>query len=153
MKIAFANDHAGFTMRTPILTLLKRLGHEVLDFGSDSPKPVDYPDYAIPAVRAVIAGEADRAILVCGTGMGMCIVANKFPGIRCTLCTDHYMARYARTHNDANVLALRGRAMEPHVNLQIVKTWLQLPFESGRHVRRLKKIAALEAENFKNNTK
>jgi ribose 5-phosphate isomerase B len=149
MKIAFANDHAGFAMRAPIINLLKSLGHEVLDCGSDSTESVDYPDYAACGARAVVEGRADRAILVCGTGMGMCIVANKFPGIRCTLCTDVYMARFARTHNNSNVLALRGREIDPALNLEIVKTWLELPFEGGRHERRLKKIAEIEKQNYK----
>jgi ribose 5-phosphate isomerase B len=149
MKIALGNDHAGFAMREPIINLLKRLGHEVLDCGTNSAEPVDYPDYGACAVRAVVEKRADRAILVCGTGIGMCIVANKFPGIRCALCTDDYMARYARTHTDANVLALRAREMDAATNLKIVKTWLEMPFEGGRHARRINKITEIEKQNLK----
>jgi ribose 5-phosphate isomerase B len=146
MRITFANDHAGAEMRGRIIEYIKNLGHEVIDCGSDNEQSVDYPDYGALAVRAVTEGRAERAILLCGTGLGMCIVANKFPGIRCGTCTDLYTAKMSRTHNDTNVLSLRARNMELEKNLEIIKVWLEEEFEGGRHERRLAKISEIERE-------
>ena len=145
MKIAFANDHAAVPlMRAKLVEHLEAGNDEVIDYGSDSSEPVDYPDQAAKAVKAVLNGEADRAVLVCGTGIGMSIAANKFPGIRCALCTDEYAARMAREHNDANVLALRGRQIDPEQNLRVLDAFLGAEYLGGRHQRRLDKIARLE---------
>ncbi len=144
MKIAFANDHAALEMRNDLVEAIKEGGDEVLDFGSDSPESVDYPDMAEKAVRAVLRGEADRAVLVCGTGLGMSISANKFPGVRCALCTDEYAARLSREHNDANALALRGREMDLGMNRRILDIFLRTDFKGGRHQRRLDKITDIE---------
>lgn len=149
MKIALASDHAGYEVRNQIIDFLKSAGHEVIDYGSQSPDSVDYPDYAIKGVRAVMEGKAHRAVLLCGTGIGMSIVANKFPGIRCAVCTDLYSADQARRHNDANVIALRARNIDPLINIQILHIWLSTPFSGGRHKRRNEKIARLESLNFR----
>jgi ribose 5-phosphate isomerase B len=141
MKIAFANDHAGVEMREPLLKLLHDGGHEVLDFGTETTDPVDYPDQAAKAARALEAGQADRVVLVCGTGIGMSMAANKFPGVRCALCTDAYAARMAREHNDANALALRGRRMDAEQNREILATFLNTAFSNEeRHQRRVNKM-------------
>jgi len=144
MKIAFATDHRGAVMRRQIIEHLKKLGHEVVDFGSDSEVSVDYPDYAAKAAGAVAAKKADRAILICGTGIGMGIAANKITGIRAAVCTDEYGARMARSHNDANVLALRSTSQYPATNLSIVDIFLTTEFEGGRHQARINKIRNLE---------
>lgn len=145
MKTAFANDHAAAGMRKEILNDVKKESSgKFLDYGDDSTEPVDYPDMAQKAVEAVLRGEVDRAVLVCGTGLGMSITSNKYPGIRCALCTDEYSARMAREHNDANVLALRGRHMDPEMNRKIIRTFFHTKFGGGRHQRRLDKIAEIE---------
>jgi ribose 5-phosphate isomerase B len=133
-------------MRREILDHLRKTTHEILDLGTDSTESVDYPEMAKKAVHAVQSKQADIAILICGTGIGMCIAANKFRGIRCALCTDEYGARMARTHNDANVLALRGRRMDVEQNLAIIDTFLNGKYEGGRHQRRLDLIARFEKE-------
>jgi ribose 5-phosphate isomerase B len=144
MRIAFANDHRGALIRNQIIQRIEKHGHEVIDFGSDTEAPVDYPDYAAKAAEAVARKEADRAVLVCGTGIGMSIAANKIAGIRCAACTDEYGAQMARSHNDANILALRATHQNPAVNLSIVDTFLDTEFEGGRHLRRVNKIRNLE---------
>ncbi|MCD6386205.1 ribose 5-phosphate isomerase B [Candidatus Sumerlaeota bacterium] len=146
MKIALGNDHAGYEQREVVLRVIEGLGYEVVDLGTFSPEPVDYPDIAEAVVRKVLNGEADRGILICGTGIGMGMVANKFPGIRCSVCTDEYAARMARAHNNANVLALRGREIDKAVNERIVRIWLSTHFEGGRHKRRVDKITTLEEQ-------
>lgn len=146
MKIAFSNDHAATAMRAPLLEYLKKGGHEVLDFGTAATDSVDYPVKAAEAVRAVQRKQADLAVLMCGTGIGMCIAANKFKGIRCAVCTDEYAARMAREHNNANVLALRGRRMDPDQNRAILDAFLNTAFAGGRHQRRLDQIAGFEKE-------
>ena len=144
MKIAFTNDHAAVEAREQIIRKLRELGHEVIDLGAKSPESVDYPNYAAAAARAVAAGEADRAVLVCGTGIGMSIVANKFRGVRCAVATDTYAAEMSRRHNDANCLALRAREQSPETNEQILDVWLKTEFEGGRHERRVKLIQDFE---------
>ena len=146
LKIAFANDHAGFPQREPLIALLRQMGHEIQDYGSASPDAVDYADYSGPACEAVRDGRADRAILVCGSGIGMSIAANRFPGIRCALVTDEFAARSSRSHNNANVLALRAREQSAALNDAIVKVWLETPFEGGRHQRRIEKIESVSRD-------
>jgi len=125
--------------------LLKELGHEVEDFGCDCEQSVDYPDYAIPVCERVVKGEADRGILICGTGIGMSIAANKVPGIRCALVHDLFSAKATREHNDSNVLALGERVVGPGLAQEIVRVWLETPFSQGeRHVNRVNKVMAIE---------
>ena len=131
-------------MRKQIIEHLKKRGHEVIDFGTDSEASVDYPDYAAKAAKAVAAKQADRAILICATGIGMSIAANKIQGVRAAVCTDEFGARMARSHNDANVLALRGTNQNPATNLTIVDIFLDTEFEAGRHQVRVNKIRSLE---------
>lgn len=140
MKIAFANDHAAAGERQALITKMRAMGHEVVDFGSSEPGPVDYPDYAAPAARALSAGETDCAVLICGSGVGMSIVANRFPGVRCALVTDLFAAESSRRHNNANCLALRAREQSRELNEQILETWLATPFDGGRHEHRVRKI-------------
>jgi len=146
MKIALANDHAGHSLREAVMETVRHEGHELIDFGHDGEDSVDYPDYARLAVEAVLRQQADRAILICGTGIGMCITANKFPGIRCALCYDVYSAEMARRHNNANVLALRGRLADANLARQIVEAFLREPFLQGRQQRRLDKIHQIEID-------
>ncbi len=145
MKIAVASDHAGYKLKEELKMLLREFGHEVRDFGTHSEEPVDYPDFIVLAAEAVSRGECDRAIVLGGSGNGEAIVANKVPGIRCALCHDVTTARLARAHNDANVLAIGQRIVGPAVTRDLVREWLETPFEGGRHERRLEKLAALEA--------
>jgi ribose 5-phosphate isomerase B len=147
MRIAFGNDHRGVALRARIIEHLKSLGHEVVDFGTNSDASVDYPDFAAKVAGAVSAKKADLGILVCGTGIGMSIAANKVPGIRAAVCLDEIGAKMARAHNDANVLALRGTHQDPDLNMKLVDTFLTTPFEGGRHERRVKKIEKLETQH------
>jgi ribose 5-phosphate isomerase B len=140
LKIAFANDHAGFPARERILVKLRSLGHEVVDFGVSSDSAVDYPDYARPAAQALAQGEVDRAVLVCGSGVGMSIAANRVAGVRCALVTDLFAAEGSRRHNNANALALRAREQSPDLNDAILELWLKTPFDGGRHKQRVDKI-------------
>lgn len=132
-------------MREHLLPILKQLGHEVLDFGADGQASVDYPDYASPALRALISGQVERTILVCGSGVGMSIVANRIPGVRCALAVDVWTAEMSRRHNDTNCLALRAREQDPKVNVAIVEKWLATDFEGDRHRRRIEKIEEIAA--------
>jgi len=147
MKIAFANDHAGFDVRNDLISFIHGLGHEVVDFGTDSDKSVDYPDFAKPAIKALLAGQVDRAVLVCGSGIGMSIVANRYVGVRCALATDVFAARVSRAHNDANCLALRAREQPRQLNHDILEVWLNTPFDGGRHIQRIRKIEPDAADN------
>ena len=140
MKIAMGSDHAGLEMKEFVKGLLAGRGHEVEDVGTHDGASVDYPDFAQAACRKVLAGEAERAILVCGSGVGMSMAANRFKGIRAVLCTDLYLARFSRLHNDANVLCLPGRLMGPGLAEEVVRVWLETPFEGGRHSRRVEKM-------------
>lgn len=150
MKIAIASDHAGRELKEEIVAFLKEKGIDIVDFGVDNPESVDYPDYGIKVARAVSKGEAEKGILSCGTGIGMSIVANKFPNVRAALCHDMFTARMSRMHNDANVLVLGGRTLEKDVALLMVGVWLKTGFEGGRHQRRLDKIKSLEMGLFNN---
>ncbi len=146
MRIAVASDHRGFAVKGKILARLAELGHEALDFGPESSQSVDYPDFAAKVAAAVSSGQVDRGILICGTGMGMCIVANKFAGIRAAPCHDDLTAEMSRLHNDANVLCLSADLLGDRLVNRMVEIWLKTEFEGGRHKRRLEKIAQYEAQ-------
>ncbi len=140
MKIALGSDHAGFDYKKRIHALLESLGHEVHDFGTDSAEPVDYPVFIRPAAESVARGECERGIVLGGSGNGEAIVANKVRGIRCALCWSLDTARWAREHNDANVLALGQRTIPVELALEIVRVWLVTEFAGGRHARRVAQI-------------
>ena len=142
--IALGADHAGFQVKEALKAWLIEQGYEVVDYGIHSPESVDYPDYAAQVAEAVADQKVERGVLVCGTGIGMAITANKVAGVRAALCSDLYTARASREHNDANVLALGGRLMGPEVALDILRMWLATDFAGGRHRRRVDKIADLE---------
>ena len=144
MKIALGSDHGGFELKNIIKEHLLQKGNEILDFGTESSKSVDYPEYGFKVGQAVIAKETDLGVVVCGTGIGISIAANKVKGIRAALCTDSYMARMAREHNNANILALGSRVIGPGVALDIVDTFLNTAFGESRHARRLKLITDFE---------
>ena len=146
MKAAIGFDHAGISLKNEILPILEELAIEWKNFGTDSEESVDYPDFGERVAEEVSKGNFDRGILICGTGIGMSIVANKFPGIRAALCNDAYSAKMSRLHNDANVLILPGRVIDNEAAKIIVKIWFSTPFEGGRHQRRLDKIKAIEAK-------
>ncbi len=146
MRAAIGCDHAGIGLKNQILPILEELAIEWKNFGTDSKESVDYPDFGERVAEEVSKGNFERGILICGTGIGMSIVANKFPGIRAALCNDAYSAKMSRLHNDANVLILPGRVIDNEVAKIIVKIWFSTPFEGGRHQRRLDKIKAIEAK-------
>jgi len=145
LKIIIGSDHAGFDLKEA----LKESFDGMVDVGTYNEDSVDYPDFAAKVARAVSSGEFDRGILICGSGVGMSIVANKFPGVRAALCTDIDTARMSRMHNDANILVLAGRRTDVKTAVAIVKVWLDTPFEGGRHKRRLDKIKNIEEEEDK----
>lgn len=140
MTIALASDHAGFRYKGVIAEHLKQLGYTVLDFGTDSETPVDYPRFIRPAAKAVATGACDIGIVLGGSGNGEAIVANKVLGIRCGVCWNVESARLARAHNNANMISIGERMMPPETALQIVDTWLSTPFEAGRHQQRIDQI-------------
>lgn len=144
--IAIGCDHRGLALKQVIMPFLQKAGHSYQDFGCYNTDPVDYPDIAQKVGEAVASGNFDQGILICNTGIGMSITANKIKGIRAALCCDAFAARLARQHNDANVLCLRGEAIDTKSALEIVKTFLATDFEGGRHVQRVNKIRALEVE-------
>lgn len=148
MRIIIGSDHAGFPLKEEVAAFLRREGHAVTDVGTDGETPVDYPDYARRVAQAVAGGTHDRGILVCGTGTGMAIAANKVPGIRAVVALDEETARLGRAHNDTNVLALAGRRTGKDEARKIVRTWLETPFEGNRHERRLDKIREMEKSYF-----
>ncbi len=143
MRVVLASDHAGFDLKEKIKAWLEKAGYTVLDVGCHSCASVDYPVYGAEAIQKILAGEAERGILICGTGLGMSMVANRFPGIRAALCHEPYSARMCRLHNDANVLVLGGRIIGEALALEIVEIFLRTPFEGGRHERRLKLLEEL----------
>ena len=147
MKIAIASDHRGYEVKGKILFLLEELGHETTDYGPDNAESVDYPDFAAKVAHAVSAGDIERGILICGTGIGMCITANKFAGVRAAACHDDLTARMSRLHNDANVLCLSGDLLGDRLVNRMVEIWLTTEFEGGRHTRRIDKITGFESEN------
>ncbi|NOY77994.1 MAG: ribose 5-phosphate isomerase B [Calditrichaeota bacterium] len=140
MSIAVGSDHAGFELKEAIREYLESLNLSVKDFGTFTTDSVDYPDFAYAVASAVAKGEFDRGILICGTGIGMSIVANKVKGIRAAECTTSYLAEMSRRHNNANVLTLGGRVLSAEEAQTIVRVWLETPFEGGRHQRRIDKI-------------
>lgn len=146
MRIAIGSDHAGYELKSAVGTLLAGDGHDVEDVGTDSTESVDYPDFAAAAAEMVAEGEADRAVIVCGSGVGVSIVANKLDGVRAVNAHDPDEAEMSRRHNDANVLTLSGRRLEPGDAAPIVERFLATDFEGGRHARRVEKIAAIERE-------
>lgn len=149
MRIAIGCDHAGFRLKLEIVQWLKNqpAGHGIEDYGSHSEEPCDYPDIAVPLAHAVAKGYHDRGILVCGTGVGMAIAANRIHGVRAVNCSENFSARSSREHNNANILTLGERVLEVAPALEIVKLWLQTPFSGEpRHERRLEKIEELAAE-------
>ncbi|GAB6935025.1 ribose 5-phosphate isomerase B [Calditerricola yamamurae] len=148
MRVALASDHGGYRLKEELKPLLDELGVAYEDFGCHGEEAVDYPDYALPVAEKVARGEFDRGILICGTGIGMCITANKVPGVRCALVHDTFSARATREHNDSNVLALGARVIGPGLAREIVRMWLETDFVGGRHERRVNKIRAIEARQL-----
>lgn len=144
MKVAIASDHGGLNIKREIIELLTELGYEYQDFGCACEASVDYPDYALPVAQKVAAGEFDRGILICGTGIGMSIAANKVKGIRCALCHDTFSAKATREHNDSNVLAMGERVIGAGLAREIALIWLSTSFTGGRHTRRVEKITEIE---------
>lgn len=149
MRIGIACDHGGFELKEELKSFLQTLGHEPIDLGTFNETSVDYPDYGMMLAEQVSRGELKLGILICGTGIGMSIVANKYKGVRAALANDLYSARYSREHTDANVLVIGGRIVGKDLAKEIVKTWLESSFLGGRHQRRLEKIAFLEEKNFR----
>lgn len=145
MKLAIGCDHGGWELKQEILAFLKNIANiQVADFGPAGKDSVDYPDFGAKVSEAVSKGTMDRGILICGTGIGMSIVANRFPGVRAALCHDHFTAQMSREHNDANVLVMGERVIGKGVAMEIVKTWLDTGFAGGRHQKRLDKITSIE---------
>jgi len=144
MKIALGCDHRGYEAKELIKSILQRAGHEVQDFGANESKSCDYPDYAIPVALAVARNEMDRGILICGSGIGMSITANKIHGIRAALCHDELTAQMSRKHNNANVLCLPAMLINDPLITRIVENWLNTEFEGGRHERRVEKMMSAE---------
>lgn len=147
MKIAIASDHGGFQYKEKIIELLQSQNIEYMDFGPLDETSVDYPDYAKPVAESVVNEACDRGILICGTGIGMSIAANKVPGVRCALVHDVFTAQVTREHNNSNILAMGQRVIGEGLMLLIVKTWLEAEFEGGRHQKRIDKVSALESCN------
>jgi ribose 5-phosphate isomerase B len=149
MQIGVACDHGGFELKEELKPFLKSLGAEPMDMGTFSEESVDYPDFGVLLAEKVSRGELEKGILICGTGIGMSMVANKFPRVRAALANDLYSSRCSREHNDANILIIGGRIVGKELAKEIVKVWLETPFAGGRHKRRLEKVEALEKEKFK----
>jgi len=144
MRIAIGNDHGAVDMKNHVMAWLKDNGYEVVNFGTDTTESTDYPIYAEKVARAVVSGECDRGILICGTGIGISISANKIHGVRCALCSEPVSASLCRRHNDANIVAMGARTIGPVMAEEIVRTFLTTDFEGGRHARRVEKIMALD---------
>ena len=140
VKIAAGADHAGYALKQELIARLRAAGHDVVDLGTSSEESVDYPVFAHAVAAKVAAGEAERGLLICGSGIGMCMAANRHPGVRAALCHDAFTAEYARRHNNANVLCVGSRTTGPGVGVQILDIFLATPFEGGRHERRVAKI-------------
>lgn len=152
-KIALASDHAGFALKEKVRDYLIAQGYDVADQGTSSPESVDYPDFAERVADSVVDKAADFGVLVCGTGIGMAIAANKVPGIRAATCTDTISAQFARAHNDANVLTMGGRVTDEATARRILDTWLATPFEGGRHQRRVVKISEIDQRHHTEKSK
>ena len=147
MKIAIGCDHGGYELKRYIKTVLDDMNIESIDFGTTSTDPIDYPIYAVKVAKAVANKEVDKGILICGSGIGMSICANKVKGIRAALCNDLYTAKYSRLHNDANVLCLVARVVSPDLAKEIICSWIDTAFEGGRHEQRVKKMMGIEKNN------
>lgn len=147
MKVAIASDHRGYHLKEKVVSLLKAEGHDVLDMGPSTEESVDYPDFAALVASRVSDGSVDRGVLICGTGIGMAISANKFPGVRAAACVDEVTAELSRRHNDLNVLCLSGDLISSRVTERLVQIWMSTEFEGGRHQRRVEKIHQLEQAN------
>jgi len=148
MRIAIACDHPGVALKDRLVELIKARGHEIIDLGTDGPASVDYPDYALRVTEELTAGRCDSGVLICGTGIGMSLSANKVPGIRAAVATNSYMARMARAHNDANVLCLGARVIGEGVAEEILDAWLETPFLGGPHAVRVDKIRGIEQRHL-----
>jgi len=146
--IAIGSDHAGYLLKADIIKFLESKGLEVKDFGTNGPESVDYPDFGQAVAEAVSNKECEKGIIICGSGIGISIAANKVSGIRAALCTDSYMAKMSRQHNDANILAIGERVIGPGVAFDIIETWLNTEFLGGRHQNRVTKISNIEKKYF-----
>jgi ribose 5-phosphate isomerase B len=144
MRIAIGTDHRGFPIRSKVVELVEKLGHQAVVVGTDSAESVDYPDIAAEVAEKVSQNGVDRGILICGTGLGMCIAANKFPGVRAAPCHDDLTAEMSRRHNDSNILCLSADLLGERLIDRMIELWLNTPFEGGRHARRVEKITELE---------
>lgn len=147
MKIAIASDHRGVQIKSQIISQVEGLGHEVVDYGPTTEESVDYPDFASTVAKLVSNGSVDRGILICGTGVGMCITANKFPGVRAATCHDDVTTEYSRRHNNTNIMCLSADMLGDRLLTRIIEIWLKTEFEGGRHQRRIDKIRDLERQN------
>ena len=148
MKLAIGCDHGGIDLKLEIVKHLEERGIELVDFGIKEYQSVNYPEIALPLAKAVAAGECDMGILVCGTGIGMSIAANKVKGIRAAVCSDHFSAKYTRLHNDANILCLGGRVIGPGVANEMVDLFIDTAYEGGRHATRVQMITDIENNNL-----
>ena len=144
MKIGIGNDHSALELKAEIIDFLKEKGHEVVDYGTNSPESCDYPIYGEKVARAVAAGEVEKGILICGTGLGISLAANKVEGIRAVVCSEPFTAKMSRAHNDCNVLAFGARVVGDELAKMIVKEWLDAEFEGGRHQRRVDMLMEIE---------
>ncbi|MCX8129569.1 MAG: ribose 5-phosphate isomerase B [Clostridia bacterium] len=142
--IAVGSDHAGYLLKTEVIKFLKDSGYEVKDFGTCDESSVDYPDFGLAVAEAIASGNCEKGIIICGTGLGISMAANKVPGIRAAVCTDSYMARMSREHNDANVLSLGARVIGAGLALDIVDIWMKTDFQGGKHLTRVNKISDIE---------
>jgi ribose 5-phosphate isomerase B len=147
MKIAIGSDHRGFEVKQRLLALLRAMNHEVEDAGTDGKASADYPDFAFRVAQAVGSGRAERGVLICGTGIGMCIAANKVAGVRAAPCHDSITAEMSRRHNDANVMCLSADLLGEELIERMLRLWLETPFDGGRHARRVSKIVQFESEH------
>ena len=147
MKIGIGNDHSALELKAEIIEFLENKGHEVVDYGTHSPESCDYPVYGEKVAHAVVNQEVDQGILICGTGLGISLAANKVKGIRAAVCSEPFTARMARQHNNCNILAFGARVVGGELAKMIVETWLNTEFEGGRHQRRVDMISAIEEEN------
>ena len=144
MKIAIGNDHGAYELKFEIMKYVEELGHEVINFGVDSAESVDYPAQGLKVANAVISGEADLGIALCGTGVGLSMACNKVKGIRAVVCSEPFSAKMSREHNNANILCMGGRVVGPELGKMIVKEWLNAEFQGGRHQRRVNQIMEIE---------
>lgn len=147
MKIGIGNDHSALELKAEIIELLKEKGHEVVDYGTNSPKSCDYPVYGEKVGRAVASGEVERGILICGTGLGISLAANKVKGVRAAVCSEPFTAKMSRAHNNCNILAFGARVVGAELAKMIVETWLDTEFEGGRHQRRVDMLMDIENRN------